>query len=61
MIGRGWNQLTQDRVEWLFVKNNEPSASILGLEFLEQLSYHKLLKKIPIQCSCKNVYLTRGH
>jgi len=35
MIGRGWNQLTQDGVEWLFVKNNESSAFILGLEFLE--------------------------
>jgi len=57
MIGRGWNQLTQDKVEWLFVKNNEFSASILLLEFLEQLSYHKLLKKIPIHCSYRNVYL----
>jgi hypothetical protein len=57
MIGRGWNQLTQDMVEWLFVKNNDFSASILLLEFLEQLSYHKLLKRIPIYCSYRNVYL----
>jgi hypothetical protein len=59
MTGRGCNQLTQDRVEWLLVKNNESSASILGLEFREQLSYHKLFKKIPIQCSYRNVYLIR--
>jgi hypothetical protein len=51
MKGRGLNQLTQDKVEWLFVKNNESSASILGGEFCEQLSDDKLLKKIPILCS----------
>jgi len=61
MIGRGWNQPTQDRVECLFVMNNESSASILGIEFGEQLSYYKLLKKIPIHCSYRNVYLISGH
>ena len=59
VIGRGLNQ---DGVEWLFVKNNESSASILGGEFREQLSNDKLLEKIPRPIQLEEcLYYTWSH